>query len=160
MSTKDPVTQKLLVMWQRLERLPFGKRLFDFALGRNVPYTATIGARVLELRPGYARVELRDRRKVRNHLRSIHAVALTNLGELAGSLAMTTHVPSEGRWIVTSLSTEYLKKARGTLTAECTVEGIDWRQAGESEGEVLIRDQAGDVVARTVPRWLIGPRPA
>jgi len=150
----------LLRLWRRLRGLPGGPWLFSFLIGRRVPYTATIGARVVELRPGYARLEMRDRRRVRNHLDSIHAVALTNLGELAGSLAMTVLVPPEGRWIVTGLATEYLKKARGRLTAECSIEGIDWRRPGDYRGEVTIRDGDGDVVARVIPAWRIGPRPA
>lgn len=133
--------------------------MFSVLIGLKVPYTGTIGARVRELRPGYARIEMRDRRRVRNHLHSIHAVALTNLGELAGSLAMTLLVPPQGRWIVTGLATEYLKKARGRLTAECSVEGIDWRQPGDFHGEVAIRDAGGDIVARVIPAWRIGPRP-
>jgi acyl-coenzyme A thioesterase PaaI-like protein len=147
----------ILKLWHRLEGLPGGKRLFAWLIGRKVPYTGTIGARVVELRPGYARVELRDRRRVRNHFDSIHAVALTNLGELASGLAMTVLVPPQGRWIVTGLATEYVKKARGRLVAECAVEGIDWREPGDFEGEALIRDGSGDVVARVVPRWRIGP---
>jgi len=150
----------LLRLWRRLRRLPGGPWLFSVLIGFKVPYTGTIGARVRELRPGYARLEMADRRRVRNHLHSIHAVALTNLGELAGSLAMTVLVPPEGRWIVTGLTTEYLKKARGRLTAECSVEGIDWRQPGDFDGEVTIRDGSGDIVARVVPTWRIGPRPA
>lgn len=149
---------RLQSAWARLSPLPGGKTLFSIMLGRMVPYTGTIGARVEELRPGYALVRLRDRRAVRNHLRSIHAIALANLAEEASGLAMMFSLPASARGILTGFSIEYLKKARGELAAECSIAIPDVSVQAEHQIEVDIRDAAGDVVARAHARWLIGPK--
>lgn len=148
---------RLLALWHRFRDVPFGSALFGFVLGGTVPYSGTIGARVRALEPGHAVLEMRDRGRLRNHLGSIHAVALANLGELASGLAMTAALPAGTRGIVTGLSVEYRKKARGTLSAESrvTLPGGLGPAAGDLPCPVRaeIRDAAGDVVAVVAVDW-------
>ena len=150
--------------WARLSPLPGGRRLFSLFLGRLVPYTGSLGAQVERLEPGRAVVTLADRRAIRNHLGSIHAVALTNLAEVTSGLAMLAGLPDTSRAIVTNLSISFLKKARGTLIAECNCRPPAPDFDGELALHAFIHDSSGDSVARAEVRWLVrpenaGPRP-
>ena len=86
-------------------------------LGRPILGTGTtIGAVVRELGDGYSKVTLADRRAVRNHLSCVHAVALANLVELTGNMALAYSLPDDARFIVAGMRLDYVKKARGTIT--------------------------------------------
>lgn len=148
----------VLKQWGSFRRLPFGRRLFNLLIGITVPYAGSIGPEVVDLVPGHARVRMADRRRVRNHLRSLHAVALTNLAELTGNLALMSRQPPQGaRWIVTKFESEFLKKARGTITADCSLPAPDWSAAQDLAGRVELRDADGDLVMIARPHWRIGP---
>lgn len=149
---------ELLRRWQRWSGRPGGRWLFSLAVGRMAPYTGTIGARVEELRPRYARVSMRDRHRVRNHLRSVHAIALMNLAEVSSGLAMLAGMPEGTRSILTGLSIEYLKKARGRLTAEGTAPEVAGHERREYDVAAVVRNEAGEEVARANARWLVGPQ--
>lgn len=162
-ATGSGAAERIRRLWDRLAARPGGKRLFSWLVGRTAPYTGTIGARVEELRAGHARATLRDRRKVRNHLRSVHAVAQMNLAELVSGLAVMYSMPDGMRGIPVHLEIDYEKKARGTITAACelpgpipTPDGEDGDERVSFEAPVVLTDPAGDVVARASARWVIG----
>ena len=144
--------------WSKLEGVPGGKALFSRLVGLAAPYTGSIGAQAVEVRRGFAKFEMRDRRAVRNHLSCVHAVALVNLAEVTGNTAIAFSQPDDARFIVSGLSIEYLKKARGTITAtsHCPIPETSAKQ--EYEVPVELHNQAGELVARAVLRTLIGPQ--
>jgi uncharacterized protein (TIGR00369 family) len=144
--------------WDRLSGLPGGKRVFSALLGRMAPYSGSVGAQVVELERGRSKVVLVDRHEVRNHLRSIHAIALVNLAEIAGNLCLAYSLPDDARFIVAGLSIDYVKKARGTIAAECRMPPIEQSARSEHAVPVEIVDGSGAVVARCTLRTLVGPK--
>src|SRR4029079_13855684 len=104
-------------LWNLLSGMPVGKLVFSRLVGRMAPYTGSIHANGTMLRAGYAEVQMPDRRAVRNHLDCVHAIALANLAELAGNVALAYSLPDDARFIVSGMDIAYTKKARGTITA-------------------------------------------
>jgi acyl-coenzyme A thioesterase PaaI-like protein len=152
---KAPSLDQLRATWEQLSRFPGGKRVFNRMIGFFVPYTGTIEPKVDELRPGYARAHIDDRRGVRNHLNSVHAIALVNLAELVANLALIASLPKGARLIITGLSIEYVKKARGTITAESHCPIPTSLERAAYDNEVVLSDASGVVVAKARVKALI-----
>jgi len=144
--------------WNRLSRVPGGKALFSRLIGLAAPYTGSIDARVVELGRGRAVTELDDRRAVRNHIRCVHAIALANLAELTGNVAVAYTLPDDARFIVAGMSIDYLKKARGTIRGEATCPLFEGSARSEHGIEVALRDASGEEVAHATLRTLVGPK--
>ena len=145
---------------QFLQQVPGGFWILSRMIGFAVPYTGTMGANILELSSGSAVVSLPDRRRVRNHLDSVHALALGNLGELTATLALITLCPSHGRFIVTRMETDYLKKARGALLCTCDIPtDLPWDTVERTAATAVVTDSTGEVVTRVTVYWKLGGTP-
>lgn len=148
----------ILKLWNFLSKYNLGRWLFTRVIGWIAPYTGTIGAVITELRPGFVSVEMKDRFKVRNHLGSIHAIALMNLAEFSSGLATLTQAPSEVKGILTHLEIDYHKKARGKLKAVCTVGSETFKSVpGSSDLQAIaivnIYNTANEIVSTAKAKW-------
>jgi acyl-coenzyme A thioesterase PaaI-like protein len=151
--------QRLITLWNRFGGSALGRKIFSYVLGRTAPYSGSIKAEVLSLTPGAVKVVLKDRRSVRNHLNSVHAIALANLGELASGLAMISAVPANTRAIVVNLDIEYIKKARGRLIAEgSATPPASITESVNSIALADIKDADGDIVSRVKVHWRLSPK--
>lgn len=145
-------------LWDRVHMIPGGRKLFTRAIGLAAPYTGSIGAEVEKLSRGHAEVTLRDRRAVRNHLDCVHAIALCNLAELAGNVALAYSLPDDARFIVAGLDIEYRKKARGTIRAVVDSPVPETSERREYPVPVRMLDAQGEIVAVCTLRTLVGPK--
>ena len=150
-------SRSMMALWRGSELLPGGKRIFSRLAGKMAPYTGTINAQVDELEPGYARLKMADRKVVRNHLNSIHAVALVNFIEKTTGMAMVSQFPSGMRGIVVHISVDFVKKARGQLLAECHAPQIKKDSRQEYIVVADVKDSQGSIVAKGRATWLLEP---
>jgi acyl-coenzyme A thioesterase PaaI-like protein len=151
--------RRLLRLWGQLRPLPGGQWLFSRIFGLLVPYSGSIGPRIRVLEPGHAEIDFPDRRSNRQHLGSVHAIALINAAEQASGLAMLAGLPDGVRGIVTAISMQYLKKARGTIRAVSHVTVPVVTEGMECDVTADCLDRSGVVVARATVRWRLGRVP-
>ena len=144
-------------IWINLNKLPMGKKLFSQAIALMVPYTGTLKAEVLELREGYCKVQLKERRLLRNHLNSVHAAALMNVSEMASGLLLNFSMdPNKQQAILVEFQIQYKKKGRGRLTSECFYNDFTFStESKELNLESVVKNEQGEVVATSQAKWMV-----
>jgi acyl-coenzyme A thioesterase PaaI-like protein len=151
------MSASLLSLYQRFTRWPMGRWLFSRAVCFRAPYFATIAPRFVALQPGRCEVHIRDRRRVHNHIGTVHAIALCNLAELSAGVMTEVTIPAGMRWIPKGMAVEYLAKAVGTMQAVATPETAAAESAQGYAWPVLVqvRDRTGkDVFRARITMWL------
>jgi acyl-coenzyme A thioesterase PaaI-like protein len=145
-------------MWQRLERLPAGRRLFSAAAMVRVPYFASILPHVRRMEPGSAEVDVPKWFFVHNHLHTVHAIASCNAAEMAMGMLMEATVPTSHRWIPKAMNVQYLQKATTSLRATASIEPPDFTAITEGTEVVVpvsVTDRNGtEVVHAEIITWI------
>lgn len=124
------------------------KYILSKAVCLMAPCFKTIRPWFAELRPGYGRITMKNRRAVRNHLNSAHAVAMCNLCELAGGTTLDVTLPSHLRWIPSGMEVEYLRIAKKDLTGTCVIPAESIKGKGSPPVNVSVTDTKGTEVMR------------
>jgi acyl-coenzyme A thioesterase PaaI-like protein len=151
---------QVLQLYRTLSRKPFGNWLFSKLVCFKAPYFASISPRIVSLAPGRGEATIAHRRRVTNHLGTVHAIALCNLAEFVGGLTCDVSLPDSMRWIPRGMSVEYLKKATGTMHAVATP-AFEAHVADEGYAlpvDVVVTDDHGDVVFRAGIAMWISPK--
>ncbi|QZY29625.1 hotdog fold domain-containing protein [Nocardioides coralli] len=149
----------VLSLWRTTTRLPRGDRLFSFVFARKAPYFASIAPRFTVVEPNRAELVVRDRRRVHNHIGTVHAIALCNGLEAAmGALAEVT-IPPGKRWIPKGMTVAYTAKATTDITCIAETDPEQW-SSDDPDLPVRVRGvrDDGEVVIEGEIRLWVTPR--
>lgn len=151
----------VLALWQKMANKPGGKQVFTRALCFKAPYFASIRPTFQKLEPGHAKVTIRKRRAVLNHIGTVHAIAMCNMAELAGGTMTEATIPRSHRWIPKGMTVEYLQKATTDLTATARADfQLDDTEGSEQIVAVDVQDSAGEAVFRAqITMWVSPKKP-
>ncbi len=147
----------LLTLYRRMQRWPAGQWLFSRAVCFKAPYFASIAPHITVLEPGRCEGRIAHRRRVTNHIGTVHAIALCNLAELTAGLMVDASLPKGMRWIPKGMEVKYLAKATGTQHAVATpAQPVVTADAGYAlPVNVQICDTAGTAVFEArIDMWM------
>lgn len=144
---------------QKMSKWPFGKRLFSLIAANKAPYFLSIHPYLPEFTETKCVVFLRKRRSVKNHIGTVHAIALCNACEMAFGMTMEAGVPNHLRWIPKGMTVRYLKKAATDITVICDYPQVKTLTPGDHIVPVKALDTNGIVVMDAEITVYISERP-
>jgi Domain of unknown function (DUF4442) len=150
----------VLRLWKLTGRLPRGDRLFSRAFAFRAPYFGSVRPRFTVIEPNHAELVVRDRRRVHNHLGTVHAIALCNGLEAAMGALAEASIPKDRRWIPKGMEVSYPAKATSDVTCVADTDPGAWTGV-DPEVPVRVRGVLADgtVVIEGVIRLWVTERP-
>ncbi len=131
--------------------------------GNVVPLVGTAKLRFDEISHERVVVSIRNRRKVQNHIKNVHAAAMALLAETATGFCVGINLPDDKLPLIKSLKVEYLKRSQGDMVAVAHLKPEDIaRIQSEPKGEVLVpvivTDETGNEPIRCEMLWAWVPK--
>lgn len=133
------MAQQTFDLYQRITKLPAGKRIFSLLYSVKAPYFATVRPQVREVRANYAELSISNRKRVHNHIGTLHAIAVCNGLEAAMGLVAEATCPADKRWLPRGLQVSYLAKSTTDLLCIAETDPAQW---AATPGDVDIKVKA------------------
>ena len=150
----------LLDLYQRVRKLPMGDWLFARMVSQRAPYFGSISAKFTALTPERAEVFVKKRRRVTNHIGTIHAIAMANACELAAGTLCEAATPRQSRWIPREMTIKYLAKAETSVRAVAVLSApIETDRSYDVVIPVDVIDEHGNVVVHADISMYVSPKP-
>jgi acyl-coenzyme A thioesterase PaaI-like protein len=135
----------------------------SFLLGKIVPMVGTAKLHFDEVSSQRVVVTIRNRRKVQNHIKGVHAAAMALLAETATGFCVGMNLPDDKLPLIKSLHVDYLKRAQGDMKAVAQlspeqIEQILTLDKGEVTVPVTITDASGQEPIRCQMVWAWVPK--
>jgi len=150
---------KTHALLQKFEKFPASLWLFSKAICFKAPYFGSIKPLFTEVKPGYAKATIKKKRRVHNHISTVHAIAMANLCEFVGGTLMEISIAKNMRWIPKGMDIKYLAKAQTDITATCEIDDIEWQTTQDVELMVDVHDNKGQLVAKAKIPMYVSPKP-
>jgi len=150
---------KVLDLYRRFGGSALGRWFFSRIVCQQAPYFGSISPTIVVLEPGKCVATIPHRKRVQNHIGTVHAIALCNLAELTAGVGTDISIPASMRWIPKGMTVRYLKKATGTQTGTATIPAVrDEHSAEDLVVKVEVRDPGGDVVFDAAITMYVSPK--
>jgi uncharacterized protein (TIGR00369 family) len=160
-----PTGNRLSRIVHKLDSLPAAARPFMITLifGNTVKFVHTAGIRFLELTGERAVLVIPNRPKVRNHIGTVHASAMGLLAETATGAVLGMNVPDDRVPVLRGMRVNYLKRAKGALTAVATLDAeMLARVRNDEKGDLVVpvkvTDESGEVPLECEMLWAWRPK--
>ena len=132
--------------------------LLSLAFNSNIKYAGTTGIAVEKWDSNQAVVHLKNRWRVQNHLKGVHATAMATLAESATGMVFGCQVPDSHIPLLKSMKVDFVKRAQGDLKAVATIseeqkELIRTSDRGAAIIQVQVTDEAGNEPIHCEMEW-------
>ena len=152
--SENLAVNKTLQIYQRLVRYPFGNYLFSKVVCRTAPYFGSIYPLITDLRVNHCECIIRKRKRVFNHIKTVHVIPICNGLEMAMGVMAEASVPKHLRWIPKGMTVEYTAKAGSDIRCVAKMSAEQW-QPGEQSVQVEAFDENQVVVVKGVIKlWI------
>jgi len=147
-------------LWKKLSGTSIGRWLFSRLVCFKAPYFGSISPVFDVLEPGQATAHMRKRRKVQNHIGTVHAIAMANLCEYVAGTLTEVSLPATMRWLPRGMQINYLAKATTDLRAQGSFPEIAVGEAQDIVVPVRVLDTQDNVVVTADITMYVSPKPA